>query len=74
MVMQSFPCVRRLENARTGIDRSHPCVFVWPIKRISVPAVFLNMVSATMSQTSDPLLGESGKKLSLESYDQYITL
>ena len=28
-------------------------VFVWPI---SVPAVFLNMVSATMSQTSDPLL------------------
>ena len=46
-------------------------VFVWPIR---VPAVFLNMVSATMSQTSDPLLGESGKKLSLESYDQYITL
>ena len=48
----SFSCVRRLENARNGSDRSY---HVWSglIERASS---FLSWFRHDMSQTSDPLL------------------
>jgi hypothetical protein len=52
MVWFVFSCVRRLENARNGSDRSY---HVWSglIERASS---FLSWFRHDMSQTSDPLL------------------
>ena len=55
MVWIVFSCVRRLENARNGIDRSY---HVWSglIERASSVFNFLSWFRHDMSQTSDPLL------------------
>ena len=52
MVWFVFSCVRRVENARNGSDRSY---HVWSglIERASS---FLSWFRHDMSQTSDPLL------------------
>ena len=54
MVWFVFSCVRRLENARNGSDRSY---HVWSglIERASS---FLSWFRHDMSQTSDPLLAQ----------------